>query len=172
MRTWVKALAALVIVVLIGLAVWEPLAATRVAAPAPLKHDARIVRDSFGVPHIFGKTDADTAFGLAYAHAEDDFTTIEDVLAMTRGRYGALKGQEGAPVDFALHLTQARETAARDWPSLDPATKAMLEGYARGINLYATRHPDEVRLGRLFPVNGIDIAAGFVLRSPFFFGGR
>ncbi len=170
MRTFGKGLLALVVLVLIGLAVWEPMAAARYAAPEPMKHDARIVRDEFGVPHIFGKTDADTAFGLAYAHAEDDFVTIEEVLAMTRGRYGALKGQDGAPVDFALHLVQARETAERDWPNLDPATKAMLEGYARGVNLYAARHPDEVRLSSLFPVTGEDVATSFVLRSPFFFG--
>ena len=39
-------------------------------------YSVRIIRDNFGVPHIYGKTDADTAFGLAYAHAEDDFATI------------------------------------------------------------------------------------------------
>jgi acyl-homoserine-lactone acylase len=46
----------------------------------------------------------------------------------------------------------------------------MLDGYARGLNLYAARHPDEIRLRKLFPVNGEDVATGFVLRSPFFFG--
>ena len=40
-------------------------------------NDVEIVRDAFGVPHIFGKTDADVAYGLAWAHAEDDFTTIQ-----------------------------------------------------------------------------------------------
>ena len=79
-------------------AFWEPLAATGYEAPTGT-YDVEIVRDEFGVPHINGKTDADTAYGLAYAHAEDDFSTIEDVVAMTRGRYGALVGSDGAKVD-------------------------------------------------------------------------
>ena len=51
----------------------------------------RIVRDTFGVPHVFGKTDADAAFGLAYAHAEDDFATLQGVLAAGTGRLSLLK---------------------------------------------------------------------------------
>ena len=160
-----------IIVVLLGAAlVWEPMLAQQAAPPPLRKYDARIVRDEFGVPHIFGKTDADTAFGLGYAHSEDDFSTIEDVIAMTRGRYGALIGAKGSKVDLVLHMIGARETAARDYPGLPADVKAMLDGYARGVNLYAARHPGEVRLRKLFPVNGEDVATGFVLRSPFFFG--
>ena len=55
---------------------WEPLAAEKAAAPSPKNYDVEIVRDEFGVPHINGKTDADAAYGLAFAHAEDDFSTI------------------------------------------------------------------------------------------------
>lgn len=135
-----------------------------------MQHDARIVRDGYGVPHVFGKTDADTAYGLAYAHAEDDFTTIQDVLAMTRGRAGALIGADAAKADYVLHLIGARETAARDYPGLPADVRAMLDGYARGLNFYAAHHSSEVRMRRLFPVNGEDVLTGFVLRSPFFFG--
>ena len=42
------------------------------------KYQVEIVRDQWGVPHIFGKTDADVAYGLAWAHAEDDFKTIQE----------------------------------------------------------------------------------------------
>tara|TARA_B110000003_G_scaffold28254_1_gene26658 strand:- start:237 stop:434 length:198 start_codon:yes stop_codon:yes gene_type:complete len=42
--------------------------------------DVEIVRDNFGVPHIYGKTDADVAYGLAWSHAEDDFKTIHKVI--------------------------------------------------------------------------------------------
>ncbi len=55
--------------------------------------DVKILRDTWGVPHIFGKTDADTAFGLAYAHCEDDFTTIQS--AFIAGR--SLGGVNGGP---------------------------------------------------------------------------
>jgi acyl-homoserine-lactone acylase len=52
----------------------------------PRPRDVVIRRDRWGVPHVKGRTDADAAFGLAYAHAEDDFVTLEQVMAGTRGR--------------------------------------------------------------------------------------
>ncbi|HOY80043.1 MAG TPA: penicillin acylase family protein, partial [Hyphomonadaceae bacterium] len=47
-------------------------------------YDARIIRDKFGVPHIYGKRNADVAYGLAYAHAEDDWKNIEEVIRASR----------------------------------------------------------------------------------------
>ena len=47
-------------------------------------YDIKILRDTYGVPHIFGHTDADAAYGLAYAHSEDDFLTIQQVLMAAR----------------------------------------------------------------------------------------
>ena len=162
---------ALLVLVAIGLAVWEPLAAVRAAAPPPAhRYDTVIARDRWGVPHIFGRTDPDVAYGIAYAHAEDDFATLQEVLAMTRGRGGALTGKDGAAADYALHLIGARETVARNYDDQPADVRALLDGYASGLNLFAQRHPGEVRLARLFPVDGRDVATGFVLRSPFFFG--
>lgn len=149
---------------------WEPLAAEKVAAPSPRKYDVEIVRDGFGVPHINGKTDADAAYGLAFAHAEDDFSTIEEVVSMTRGRYGAIAGQDGAKVDFVYHLLGVRDTVERRYAEIPVDVRAVLDGYAAGLNAYADKHPEEVRLSNLFPVNGKDIVAGFVLRAPFFYG--
>jgi acyl-homoserine-lactone acylase len=161
---------ALVAVVVIGLMVWEPFAAARSAPPPPRAYQAEILRDEFGVPHIYGKTDADVAYGVAQAHAEDDFATLQDVAAMARGRYGAVRGAEGAQVDYIYHLLDARGTAQRRYPLLPADTRALFEAYATGLNDYAAAHPGEVKLARLFPVNGMDVAAGFALRQPFFFG--
>ncbi len=163
-------LALLPIVGFIVLATWEPFAQTRHAPPPPRAYTAEITRDEFGVPHIYGTTDADVAYGVARAHAEDDFSTLQDVIAMARGRYGAIAGQDGAAVDFAYHLLDARGTAERRYPLLPADTRALFEAYATGLNDYATAHPGEVKLARLFPVNGTDVAAGFALRQPFFFG--
>ena len=154
----------------IALATWEPFAAARSAPPPARAYDAEIVRDEFGVPHISGKTDANVAYGVAQAHAEDDFSTLQDVVAMARGRYGAIRGEEGAQVDFVYNLIDARGTAQRRYPLLPADTRALFEAYATGLNDYAAAHPGEVKLGRLFPVNGLDVAAGFSLRQPFFFG--
>ncbi len=155
---------------LIGLMTWEPLVARAGAAPPPAAYRAEIVRDEWGVPHVYGRTDADVAYGVARAHAEDDFFTLQDVVAMTRGRYGAIAGEEGARFDYVLALLGARGTAEREYANLEPATRALLEAYATGLNDHAAAHPGEVKLGNLFPVNGRDIATGFALRQPFFFG--
>ena len=160
----------LLLLAFVALAAWEPFAATTSAPPPARAYTAEIVRDEFGVPHIYGKTDADVAYGVAQAHAEDDFSTLQDVAAMSRGRYGAIAGEDGAAVDFAYHLTDARGLAERRYPLLPADTRALFEAYAVGLNDYAKAHPGEVKLGRLFPVNGLDIAAGFALRQPFFFG--
>lgn len=150
--------------------IWEPITATKMAPPKLVNYDARIVRDEYGVPHIFGTTDADAAYGLAYAHSEDDFETLQQVVAMTRGRAGAILGADGAKIDYVFHLLRARETASRHYGEIPADVRAVLDGYATGLNRYAAQHPGEVKLRNLFPVNGEDIAAGFVLRSPFFFG--
>jgi acyl-homoserine-lactone acylase len=160
----------LLIVTAIGLAVWEPMSVAAPKAPPTHSYDATIARDEFGVPHIFGKTDADASYGLGYAHSEDDFSTIQEVIAMTRGRYGAMVGADGAKIDYVGHLLRSRETARRDYPNMPADVRAVLDGYAAGLNRYAEKHPDEIRLSKLFPVNGEDVATGFVLRSPFFFG--
>lgn len=160
-------------IALIGLMVWEPFAAEQGAAPASdweTPYRAEIIRSEYGVPHIYGERDADVAYGVAIAHAEDDFFTLQDVVAMARGRYGAIAGEEGAKVDYAYHLLDARGTAERHYGQLPADTRALLEAYASGLNQYAREHPGEVKLAKLFPVNGVDIAAGFALRQPFFFG--
>jgi len=171
---WLKGGAiALVAVLVLGFAVlatWEPFFASAANPPAGRVYKAEIVRDGFGVPHIYGATDADTAFGVAVAHAEDDFFTLQDVVAMARGRYGAIAGEDGAKIDYVYHLIDARGTAEREYPRLPQDTRALFEAYAAGLNHYAEEHPDEVKLANLFPVAGIDVAAGFALRQPFFFG--
>ncbi|MDJ0642913.1 MAG: acylase [Erythrobacter sp.] len=168
----VFALAVLSIAAFVTLASWEPFFAKQ-ASYSPGKaeiYEAEIVRDEFGVPHIYGKTDPDVAFGVAIAHAEDDFFTLQDVIAMSRGRYGAIAGEEGATFDYVYHLLDARGTAERKYPELPEDTRALFEAYAAGLNHYAKANTDELKLGNLFPVNGEDVAAGFVLRQPFFYG--
>ena len=160
----------IIIGIAIGLMVWEPLSVTESAPPPARAYEARIVRDEFGVPHIFGKTDADVAYGVAYAHSEDDFSTLQEVTAMTRGRMATLNGADSAPIDYIAALLDVRGTVSRKYDSLPADVRAVLAGYASGLNAYAKDHPEEVKLAKLFPVNGQDIAAGFVLRSPFFFG--
>ncbi len=175
MKTWLGrigfALLGVVLVAFVALATWEPFWAKRDGLNLPNRsYTAEIIRDEFGVPHIYGKTDADVAYGVAVAHAEDDFFTLQDVAAMSVGRYGAIAGQDGASFDYAYHLLDARGTAERQFPELPADTQALFNAYATGLNDYAEAHPEEVKLGNLFPIDGVDVAAGFALRQPFFFG--
>src|SRR3546814_8213470 len=118
MRKFLVGLLLIVAVTAIGLAIWEPLAAKAPAAPAFKPTDVQIARDGFGVPHIFGKTDADVAYGVAYAHAEDDFATLQEVLAMTRGRAGRSEEhtselQPLMRISYAVFCLNKRKTKIR-----------------------------------------------------------
>jgi acyl-homoserine-lactone acylase len=136
-------------------------------------YDARILRDSFGVAHVRGHTDADASFGLAYAHAEDDWDTLEDVFLATRGRLAAKRGKAGAGPDFLNAWLGVRQTvAAKARAEIDSATWALVEGYVAGFNAYAAAHPDEVSgvAKDELPMTPEDLISGFVLTSPLFFG--
>ena len=67
-------------------------------------YNVRILRDTYGVPHIFGHTDADAAYGLAYAHSEDDFLTIQQVLMAARGKLATVYGADSAPADYLVQF--------------------------------------------------------------------
>ncbi len=138
--------------------------------PPEGKYDVRILRDTWGVPHIFGKTDADCAYGLAYAHCEDDFETIQEAMFLSRGKLASLKGMEAVPFDYLIKLFRFREIVAEKYETdLSPETRAICEAYADGCNHYAALHPEGVAAGML-PATGQDIVVGFVSKSPFFFG--
>jgi acyl-homoserine-lactone acylase len=146
----------------------EPDPATLIARAGG--YHARIARDGYGVPHIFGHTDADVAFGLGFAHSEDDYATIQDVALATRGKLAASEGAKAAPGDYLVHAMRVWETIdARYDRDLPADVKRVLEGYADGVNYYAALHPDAVKPG-LLPLTGKDIAAGFVFKTPFFYG--
>lgn len=133
-------------------------------------YEARIRRDEWGVPHILGRGNADAAYGLAFAQAEDDFPTICQVLLATRGRLATVEGPAAAPTDYVAALLEPYRGLESGYERDLPADlRAVLEGYAAGLNHYAALHPAEVPPG-LLPVTGRDIAAGFIFKTPFFYG--
>ncbi len=140
------------------------------AKDAAAAYDARIIRDAFGVPHIYGARDADVAFGLAYAHAEDDWATIETVILFSRGDLACRDGKDAAITDYLVRaMGSADDIAARYETDLVSRTRALAESYAAGINFYCAE--DRARCGRLaLPVSGKDVVAGFAARQPFFYG--
>jgi acyl-homoserine-lactone acylase len=141
------------------------------AALLPKRHyDVRILRDTWGVPHVFGRTDPDVAYGLAWAHAEDDFQTIQGALLAARGRLATVLGRAGAPNDYMVQLLRIPDVVDAGYErDLRPETRALCEAYAEGINHYAALHPDEA-MPDLYPARGRDLIAGFVHKTPLFFG--
>ena len=124
-----------------------------------------IVRDSFGVPHIFANTDSEVAFGLAYAHAEDDFKTIQLGFLSGRSLLGIYKGKEGATIDYIAYLLRCQQTVAEKYESdISPEYKKVLQGYCEGFNAYANTHPDEVLVKKLLPLTPKDMLAYSMLQ--------
>jgi acyl-homoserine-lactone acylase len=124
-----------------------------------------IVRDSYGVPHIFAKTDPEVAYGLAWAHAEDDFTTIQQSLLAGKAMLASYEGKKAAAIDYIIHLMRIPELVEEKYETdLSPAFKRLLEGYCAGLNAYASKHPHEVLLKKAFPVTPKDMIQYSVLQ--------
>lgn len=162
-----------ILVLAAGIYTWNPLPKTPSAqalAQAATNYDVEIIRDNWGVPHIFGVTDNDAAFGLAYAHAEDDFETIQETVAATRGVLARYKGAAAAPTDYLIELLNVWDTIDEQYESDVPAdVKAYAQAYADGLNLYASENLDQTWTG-LAPFKPQDIFAGSIFRTPFFYG--
>jgi acyl-homoserine-lactone acylase len=123
-----------------------------------------IARDSFGTPHIFAPTDAEVAYGFAWASAEDDFETMQLQLLPVKGLTGLAKGKEGAIFDVAVHLLDPHTVVAEKYDTEVPEDfKRILQGYAEGANAYAATHPKEVLHKDLFPIDPRDILKGYIV---------
>ena len=127
-------------------------------------YHVEIVRDSFGVPHIFGKTDADVAYGLVYAACEDDFKTVQWGLMLARGKLGLMLGIEGAKIDYAVQLLGVPDIINERYEKdLSPEFRKLLDAGAAAGNDYAKKHPDRVISKTLLPVHPSDFIAGYML---------
>ncbi|MEM8771150.1 MAG: penicillin acylase family protein [Pseudomonadota bacterium] len=175
MKKIIGAIVGLTMVILLGGALYlhAPVNASfdrKGALAAAAQYEARLIRDQFGVPHIYGASDADVAFGLAYAHAQDDWATIEDVLFFSRGELARRKGRDAAVADYLVAALGVNELIAEKYQTdLSAETRALVEAYASGINLWCAEKRSRCSAGAA-PVSGQDIIAGFVSRTPFFYG--
>ena len=111
-----------------------------------------ILRDSFGVPHIYAKTDAELAYGLAWAHSEDDFKTIQEAYLAGNGLLSKHIGLRGAPADFLTQLIRSDHIVDSLYHTIDKNFIKVIEGYAQGINRFAEVNPDQILVKKLFPI--------------------
>ena len=129
-----------------------------------------IVRDSFGVPHIFAKTDREVAYGLAWAEAEDDFKSMQEIILPAKGLMAGVMGKKGAPGDYAFMLFRCREITAEKWNTLSPEFLKLVDGYVQGLNAYAKKHPDEILHKKIFPVTPQEYISSSVFALTIFNG--
>ena len=101
-----------------------------------------IIRDNWGIPHIYGKTDAAAVFGLMYAQCEDDFKRVEMNYIEKLGRLSEIKGQSVLYNDLEIKLLIDINEAKTDYKNAAPWLKKLLDNYADGINFYLYKHPE------------------------------
>ncbi|MGK7391131.1 MAG: acylase [Candidatus Cyclobacteriaceae bacterium M2_1C_046] len=101
-----------------------------------------IMRDDFGVPHVYGKTDADAVFGLLYAQCEDDFNRVERNYIWATGRLAEVEGEEALYSDLRAKLFMTEEEAIKNYENSPDWLKELCQAFADGINYYLHTHPE------------------------------
>ncbi|MBS3819986.1 penicillin acylase family protein [bacterium] len=100
-----------------------------------------IYRDTFGVPHIYGPTDASVVFGAAYARAEDRFPKIEEMTIMATGRSAEANGESALHTDILVRAFQVEKRSKNEYQNASPGLKKLCRAFADGLNYYLQTHP-------------------------------
>src|ERR1041385_8849067 len=103
-------------------------------------HNVTIYRDSYGVPHVFGRTDASTAFGFAYAQAEDNFWRVEENFINGLGRASEVYREKSLDEDRLNHALEIPRLAREEYARLDGHMRSLCDAFAAGFNYYLERH--------------------------------
>jgi acyl-homoserine-lactone acylase len=101
-----------------------------------------IIRDNWGVPHIYGKTDADAVFGLLYAECEENFTKVEENNLEMMGRLSEVYGESQLYNDLQMRLIYDTTAAIADYKRSPASLKKLLDAAADGVNFYLYKHPE------------------------------
>ncbi len=107
-----------------------------------LARTVTIYRDTYGVPHVFGRTDASTVFGFAYAQAEDNFWRVEENFINALGRASELYGEKSLDEDRLNRALEIPRLAQAEYARLDQHMRSLCDAFAAGFNYYLARHPE------------------------------
>ena len=132
----------LVVVLFAGSCAQEPAVSPEVAAWQARADRITIIRDDWGVPHIYGTTDADVVFGLMYAQAEDDFHRVETNFINSQGRLAEADGEDAIYRDLRMKLFIHPAELQALYAQAEPWLKALMDAWADGLNFYLHTHPD------------------------------
>ncbi len=103
--------------------------------------NVNIIRDNWGIPHIYGKSDADAVFGLLYAQCEDDFPRVEMNYIEKLGRMAEVKGEPALYSDLLIRMIIDSADAVADYKKSPPWLHKLLDAFADGINFYLYKNP-------------------------------
>ena len=101
-----------------------------------------IIRDDWGIAHVYGKTDADAVFGMIYAQAEDDFNRVETNYVNAMGRLAEAEGQSKIYQDLRMKLFIDPEVTKKQYEKSPEWTKKLMNAWADGLNFYLAKHPE------------------------------
>jgi len=117
-------------------------ASVHAVGPEAIAREVTIYRDVYGVPHVFGRTDAGAVFGFAYAQAEDNFWRVEDSYISAIGRAAEVDGEKALNKDRLNHALEIPRLAREEYSRLDAHTRSLCDAFAAGLNYYLKRHPE------------------------------
>jgi penicillin amidase len=106
-----------------------------------LARSVTIYRDNFGVPHVFGKTDASVVFGLMYAQCEDNFWQLETDLIRSTGRAAEIEGEKWLASDLAYRAFEVEKLSKVEYERLPAKSKVLCDAFAAGLNYFIARNP-------------------------------
>jgi acyl-homoserine-lactone acylase len=109
---------------------------------AALARAVTIYRDNFGVPHIFGQTDASVVFGLMYAQCEDNFWQLETDLIRALGRQAEIDGERGLTNDLSYRAFETERLSKAEFAALSAAERALCAAWAEGLNYFLATHSE------------------------------
>ena len=101
-----------------------------------------IIRDNWGIPHIYGKTDAEAVFGLLYAQCEDNFQKVEENNLEMLGRLSEINGKTGLYDDLEMRLIYDSKAAMSDYQNSPAWFKKLLDASADGVNYFLFTHSE------------------------------
>ena len=119
----------------------QPFSAKEIGKWEAEAKNVTIIRDNFGIPHIYGKTDADAAFGLLYAECEDDFNRVEMNYIEKLGRLAEVNGKQDLYNDLLNRLVIDSAGAIADYNNAPLWLKKLCDAFADGINFYLYKNP-------------------------------
>ncbi|MGH7567131.1 MAG: penicillin acylase family protein [Gemmatimonadota bacterium] len=114
----------------------------RLDAQEPAANRPTIYRDGYGIPHVFGPTDASIAYGAAWVQAEEDWPAVERNFLRASGRGAELLGEEALADDYIARALEIPRLSREEYERSNPRMRVLLDAYAAGFNAYLDTHPD------------------------------